>query len=358
MATSIATTLAVAVVAQLALGGCSGASDGETGSSARRALVVASHSSFSVSEDVLQSFEKAHAVDIEYLDLGDAGEALNKVILSKDAPFADVFYGVDNTFLSRALESGVFESYESPLLAIVPDELELDPDHRLLPVDVGYVNINADREWFAREGIGFPQRLSDLTRPEYKGLLVVENPATSSPGLAFLLTTIAVFGEDGYLDYWAALRDNDVLAVDGWSEAYYEHFTVGSSGAGDRPLVVSYSTSPPADVLYAEDGRTEPGSFNISPPGETFRQIEFVGVLAGTENRELAREFVDFTLGEAFQNDLPLQMFVYPVSTEAELPPLFEQYAEVPAEPAQIDPQLIERHREEWITAWTDTVLR
>ncbi|MFN2115111.1 MAG: thiamine ABC transporter substrate-binding protein, partial [Anaerolineae bacterium] len=153
-------------------------------------------------------------------------------------------------------------------------------------------------------------------------------------------------------------RDNDVLAVDGWSEAYYEHFTVGSSGAGDRPLVVSYSTSPPADVLYAEDGRTEPGSFNISPPGETFRQIEFVGVLAGTENRELAREFVDFTLGEAFQNDLPLQMFVYPVSTEAELPPLFEQYAEVPAEPAQIDPQLIERHREEWITAWTDTVLR
>jgi thiamine transport system substrate-binding protein len=338
--------------------GCRTADNSEAPASEQRTLVVASHSSFSVSEDVLKSFEEANNAAVRYLDLGDAGEALNKVILSRDAPLADVFFGVDNTFLSRALNADVFEAYDSPMLESVPDELELDAENRLLPVDVGYININADREWFAQEGIAFPQTLEDLTGPEYKSLLVVQNPATSSPGLAFLLATVDAFGEDGYLDYWAALRENDVLVADGWSEAYYDHFTVGSGGSGSRPLVVGYSTSPPADVLYAEDGRTEPGSINISPPGETFRQIEFVGVLKGTEQPELARAFVDFVLDETFQNDLPLQMFVYPANENAVLPRLFVEFAEVPADPAGIEPAEIERNREAWITAWTDTVLR
>jgi thiamine transport system substrate-binding protein len=188
--------------------------------------------------------------------------------------------------------------------------------------------------------------------------LVVQNPATSSPGLAFLLTTVARFGEDGYLDFWRGLRENDVLVTEGWTEAYFEHFTVGSGGGGDRPLVVSYTTSPPADVVFAEDGRTEPGSFNISPPGGTFRQIEYAGVIEGTEQPELARALVDFMLDLTFQNDIPLQMFVYPANAEAQLPELFVEFAEEPEEPAVIAPEDIERNREAWIEAWTDVMLR
>lgn len=321
-------------------------------------LVVGSHDSFSLTEEFVADFEQAHNVRLQFLQMGDAGEALNKLILSKDAPLADVFFGVDNAFLSRALNADIFEPYESPALDVVPDEFELDPQYRLTPIDYGFVNINADRTWFEAEGLPIPTTLEELTQPEYAGLLVVQNPATSSPGLAFLLATIGYFGEDGYLDFWAALRDNDVLVTDGWSTAYYEHFTVGSGGTGDRPLVVSYSTSPPADVVFATDGRTEPASVNVSPDGGTFRQIEFAGIVAGTEQREAAEAFIDLLLSDQFQAEIPLQMFVYPVSTEVELPEVFVEFGQTPENPADVAPEAIEENREAWIEAWTETVLR
>ena len=321
-------------------------------------LVLASHDSFSASEEIIAQFEEANNVKLQFLALGDAGEALNKVILSKGAPLADVFFGVDNTFLSRALEADIFEPYASPLLEQIPDEMELDSEHRLLPVDFGFVNINADRIWFQEQGIPLPETLEDLTKPIYRDLFVVENPATSSPKWPTVVMRKASPGEEGYLDYWEALRENGVLVTDGWSEAYFEHFTVGSGGSGDRPLVVSYSTSPPVDVLFATDGRTEPASVNINPPDGTFRQIEFVGVLKGTKQPELARKLVDFMLDVPFQEDIPLQMFVYPANVNAALPELFVKFAEVPQDPVDVPPEVIHANRERWIQAWTDVMLR
>jgi thiamine transport system substrate-binding protein len=320
-------------------------------------LVLASHNSFSASKEVIAQFEQDNNAKLQVLELGDAGQALNKIILSKDAPLADAFYGVDNTFLSRALNADIFVPYTSPLLDKVPDNLKLDPSNQMLPVDHGFVNINADKAWFADHNLALPKTLEDFTKSDYKGLLVVENPATSSPGLAFLLATIGHFGADSYLDFWRGLQANDVLVTDGWNEAYYSQFTVGSGGSGDRPLVVSYTTSPPADVIYAQDGRTEPQSVNIDPPTGTFHQIEFVGVLKGTQHEDLARKWVDYMLSITFQNDIPLQMFVYPVNEDAQLPELFQQYAKIPADPAQVSPADIEANRESWIQAWTDVML-
>lgn len=321
-------------------------------------LVLASHDSFAASEAVLARFQNEENIELRFLTLGDAGEALNKMILSKDAPLADVFFGVDNTFLSRALNAEIFEPYASPLLSQIPDALKLDPENRLLPVDYGFVNLNADKEWFATRDIDLPTTLDDLIKPAYNDLLVVENPATSSPGLAFLLATIAYFGEDAYLDFWRGLKENGVLITSGWTEAYFEHFTVGSAGSGNRPLAVSYSTSPPADVLYATDERTEPASVNISPPNGTFRQIEFVGIVKGTQQRKLAEALVDFLLSEPFQEDIPLQMFVYPANENADLPDLFVQFAEPASQPAELTPEEIELNRERWIQEWTDLMLR
>ncbi|MCB9116564.1 MAG: thiamine ABC transporter substrate-binding protein [Caldilineaceae bacterium] len=351
--------LPVLLIAAVLLSACQAvATDSAPAAAQPATLTVATHDSFAIGEEVLRQFETEHNARVQILTLGDAGEALNKIILSKDAPLADLFFGVDNTFLSRALDSGAFVPYASPLLEHIPDDLELDPDHRLLPVDYGFVNLNADQAWFADAGVPLPQTLEDLTAPAYKGLLVVQNPATSSPGLAFLLTTIAHFGEEGYLDYWQALRENDVMVSDGWSEAYFEHFTVGSGGAGDRPLVVSYSTSPPADVVYATDGRTEPASVNISPQNGTFRQVEFVGILDGAANPELARAFIDFMLDTTFQSDIPLQMFVYPANPDAPLPDLFVQFGQTPEAPVSIDAAAIEANREQWIRSWSDVMLR
>lgn len=319
-------------------------------------ITLMSHNSFAISEETLAQFEEENGVTVELLPSGDTGAALNQAILAKEVPLADVFFGVDNTFLGRALDAGIFEPYDSPLLAEIPDALELDSENRLLPVDYGDVCLNYDKAWFAENDLPLPPSLADLTDPLYEGLLVVQNPATSSPGLAFLLTTIVAFGEDGYLEFWADLRANDVLVTNGWEEAYYGSFTVASDG--DRPLVVSYASSPPAELIFADPPVDEAPSASLVANGMCFRQIEFVGILAGTEKRELAEALVDFMLGETFQEDMPLNMFVYPANENAELPAEFVAWTQVPTETAVLSPETIDANREQWIEDWTEVVLR
>jgi len=320
-------------------------------------LIVMTHDSFSASEEVIRNFEEANHVDVVFLASGDSGTALNKAILNKNAPFADVFFGVDNTYLSRALDEGIFQKYNSPLLALIPDEYELDPEYSALPVDLGDVCINYDIAWFSTHDLPVPDALEDLLMPEYNNLLVVENPATSSPGLAFLLATIAEFGEDGYLDYWAALRDNGVEVVNSWEAAYYTNFS-GSSGRGLQPMVVSYYSSPAAEFIFADPPVTSPPTAAITNPGTCFRQIEFVGILTGTPNRALAEKFIDYILDIQFQEDIPLQKFMNPVNLQAELPPEFLAWAKPAESPASIAPTVIASSREEWIDAWTEVVIR
>ena len=319
-------------------------------------ITLMSHDSFAISEETIAAFEAENGVTIELLPSGDTGAALNQAILAKEAPLADVFFGVDNTFMGRALDADIFEPYQSPLLAEIPDELELDAEHRLLPVDYGDVCLNYDKVWFAENNLSLPQSLTDLTDPAYAGLLVVENPATSSPGLAFLLATIAAFGEDGYLDFWTDLRANEVLVTNGWEEAYYGSFSV--TGSGERPLVVSYASSPPAEVIFADPPVAEAPSASLVASGMCFRQIEFVGILAGTEKREMAEKLVDYMLGQTFQEDMPLNMFVYPANEQATLPDEFVEWTQVPQETAVLSPDMIDANRDRWIEAWTEVVLR
>lgn len=319
-------------------------------------VTVMTHDSFNISKDLVASFEKENKITVKFLKSGDAGAALNQAILSKENPLADVFFGVDNTFLSRALKADIFEKYDSPLLPKLRDDLKLDPENRLLPVDFGDVCLNYHKQWFTEKGLAPPANLEDLIKPEFKGLTVVENPATSSPGLAFLLATIGHFGEDGYLDYWKKLRENDVLVAAGWEDAYYGHFT--SASKGDRPIVVSYASSPPAEVHFAEQKPKEAPTAAVLSKGAAFRQVEFVGVLKGTKNPEAARKIVDWMLGTRFQEDIPLQMFVFPANKGAALPKVFVEHAKIAENPASVPAEEISANREKWIEAWTETVLR
>ncbi len=324
-----------------------------------RTLTLMTHDSFAVSEEIIAAFEAENNATVVLLPAGDTGAALNQAILARETPLADVFFGVDNTFLSRALAADIFLPYESPALADVPDGFELDSSYRLLPIDYGDVCLNYDALWFAEQGLPLPDSLVALTEPAYKGLLVVENPATSSPGLAFLLVTIAQFGSTGdytYLDYWADLRRNEVLVTNGWEEAYYGHFTVASEG--ERPLIVSYASSPVAEVVFADPPLDIPPSGSLIQPGLCFRQIEFAGILQGTLQRELAEKFLDFMLSKPFQEDIPMNMFVFPVNETAVLPDVFIQWATLAEETAVISPDDIETNRETWIEAWTEVVLR
>lgn len=320
-----------------------------------RTLTVYTHDSFNVSEEVVQIFEAEHNARVQFIAGGDTGTALNKLILSRDNPPADVFYGVDNTFLSRALEEDIFVPYESPLLEVIPDRFELDDQHRALPVDYGDVCLNYEKAYFEENNLALPESLEDLLEPQYRGLLVVENPATSSPGLAFLLATIGHFGDPEYLEFWQGLVENEVQVVNDWETAYYSEFSLYG---GTRPLVVSYGSSPPAEVIFAEEPIDEPPSGAIVADNTCFRQIEFVGLLQGSENQDLAQAWIDFMLSPAFQEDMPLNMFVFPVNPQAELDETFEQFLQEAENPVEVDPAAIASNRESWIQAWTETVLR
>ncbi len=321
-------------------------------------LVVMTHDSFAIGEGVLKAFEQANNAKVTILKSGDAGSALNKAILSKDAPLADVMFGVDNTFLSRALNSDIFEPYASPALANIPDRFKLDKENRLLPMDFGHVVINYDKAFLKDKGLMPPSAMQELADPKWKGLLVVQNPATSSPGLAFLLASIGAFPEGSGYDwqqFWKDLRANDVFISPDWNDAYYTQFS-GSSGKGPRPLVVSYGTSPAAEVFFSEGKLTEPPTGNLD--GTAFEQIEFAGVLKGAKNPALAQKFVDFMLSKSFQEDIPLQMFVYPVMDGAALPDVFVKFAQPIAPTYSLPPEQIDQNRDKWIETWTRIVLK
>lgn len=327
-------TLAALAASTLLLAGCATpAADGPV------TLVLVTHDSFALSEGTLDAFTEATGVGVEVQAAGDAGELVNKLVLTADSPLGDVVFGIDNTFASRAASNGVLEEYvapESPEAFLLP---EGSGGEFLTPIDTGDVCVNVDHAWFADAGIPEPVTLDDLIDPRYEGLLVVEAANSSSPGLAFLLATIAAYG-DGWPDYWSALIDNQVKIAASWSDAYYVDFS-GPSSEGDRPLVVSYASSPPYE-----------GGATGALLDTCFRQVEYAGVIAGTAHPAEARQLVDFLLSTTVQEDIPENMYVFPVNPEAALPEDWARYAAVVDDPYVIDPAEIDANRERWIEEW------
>jgi thiamine transport system substrate-binding protein len=316
------------------------------------------HDSFAVSDEVLAAFEAESGLTVEILRVGDAGLMVNQSILTQDNPLGDLLFGVDNTFLTRALDNDLFAAYESPLREIIAPEFLEGVDGRVTPIDFGDVCLNYDAAWFEEAGLALPESLNDLVKPDYRGLLVVENPAASSPGLAFLLATVVAFGDEGYLDYWSRLVANDVAVAENWTDAYYGQFSGSAGSTGTRPLVVSYASSPAAEVYFAEEPPETAPTGSINAPGTCFRQIEYAGVLENAANPEGAQALLDFLLTETFQADMPLNMFVYPVVSETQLPDVFEQFAQPAESPAAMTPEAIGALRDAVLDGWTEIVLR
>lgn len=332
--------LAAAAASLALLAGCTAPADDDPVT-----LVLVTHDSFLLSDGILEQFTEDTGIEVQVQSGGDAGQLVNQLVLTKDSPLGDVVFGIDNTFASRAAGNGVLEEYvsgsvtEAEAAYLLPDG---SGGEYLTPIDSGDVCVNVDHEWFADAGIPEPATLEDLADPAYRGLLVVQAANSSSPGLAFLLGTIAAFGEDGWQQYWADLVANDVKIAAGWSDAYYVDFT-GAAEDGDRPLVVSYASSPPV---------TEPPGSTGALLDTCFRQTEYAGVLAGTDHPAEARQLVDFLFSTVVQNDIPENMYVFPVNSEAELPAAWAEYAEIAENPFELDPADIDANRERWIAAW------
>ena len=350
----------VLIVTSLLLAGCSSTAT-DTATSTPNGdgvvtLTLLAHESFTPTETIFDAFTEQTGIVVEIVRAGDAGELVTKAALTAGNPEGDVLWGVDNTLLSRALEAEIFVPYETANTQYMSKSvLEDIPGYEVTPVDIGDVCINYDIAWFAEQNIAPPLTLDALTNKNYANRLVVPSPLSSSPGLAFLMATIAEYGEDGWQEYWQSLRDNGVLVVDGWTEAYYTEFS-GSSGKGDRPLVVSYSSSPPAEVLFANPPITEAVTAVASLT--CFEQIEYAGILRGSQHVDEAKLLIDYLTDLAFQNDLPLTQFVFPVHSGATLPDAFTQFALRPENPLRLAADAIANNRTAWLDEWSSIVLK
>ena len=319
-------------------------------------LTLLAYDSFTPSPNILDDFTTQTGIKVKIALGGDAGELVTKAGLTSGNPEADVLWGVDNTLLSRAVTTKIFTPYKSKNIDDLDESArKLVPNFDATPVDTGDVCINYDIKWFADRKIAPPLTLRALTSASYANLLVVPSPVSSSPGLAFMLATIAEFGLSGWNEYWEQLKQNGLLVVDGWNEAYYTEFS-GSSGKGQRPIVVSYGSSPPAEMIFANP---RPTTAPTAVAALTcFRQVEFAGVLRGTKHEREAQLLIDFLTDVKFQENLPLTLFVYPVNKNAKLPEDFLKYSLRPESPLQLDPDLIANNLLNWLETFTNIVLR
>lgn len=339
--------LAGALAAAVMVTGCASSgvpTPSTTALTESKTLTVVTHDSFNLPQALKDKFAAENGYQVKYIAPGDAGTVVNQLVLSKNSPIGDVVYGIDNTFAARAISEGVIADYTSAALPAGASTLSTGVADKLTPIDYGDVCINADTKWFAAKKLAVPQTFDDLTKPEYRNLLVISNPATSSPGLAFLMATVAAKGDPGYLEYGKALKANGMKVVSGWSDAYDVQFS-GSKGKGSRPLVLSYGSSP----------AFEPATQALTKT--CFRQVEYAGVINGAQNAVGARKFIDFMLSQQVQSQIPEQMYMYPADPSVKLPADWETYAAKVAQPYSLPTDQINANRDKWIKAWSAAVI-
>lgn len=324
------------------------------GAASAAELRVLAHASFALPKPLLAQFEKDAGVTLRITKAGDAGEMLNKLILTRAHPMADVVFGIDNVLAAKALEAQVLDTYDGAAARTPGGAHAVTLPAGLVPVDYGYVMLNYDKAWFAKNGLALPRSLDDLAQPAYAKLLAVQNPATSSPGNAFLLATIGAMGEDKAFAWWASMRANGVKVAKGWSEAYYTDFT---HSGGARPLVVSYASSPAAELFYGKTKLSEPPTASLALAGGVFRQVEGVALVKGGKERAAAIQFVEFLRSAAVQQGLQAEMWMFPADTDVPRVDALRNTLE-PTRHDSPSAQAIAQKNADWVKRWTKVVLK
>lgn len=346
----VRTTAVVALAVALAAVAACSSDETASGGDGPATVRLLTYDSFALPEAAAAAFEKETGARIEVVATGDSGAMLTGALLSAGDPEADVIFGIDDSSATRALSEDLLAPIDAATLDLVPSQQRLQGEGAdlLVPIDTGDVCMNVDAAWFADKGIPAPTDLDQLTEPTYRDLLVVPSPVTSSPGLAFLIGTVDRYGEDGWLDYWAGLEANGVRVRPSWDDAYSTDYT---ASGGDRPIVLSYASSPPAEVVYSEGELTEPVSTVMLD--SCTAQVEYAGVLRGTPEPELAQQLLAFMVGEVWQEELPLTNFVFPVQ-DVTLPEEFVKWAPRSDDPMSLPPEVIDQERDRWIEAWRE----
>lgn len=320
---TVSSIIAAAALTAVALTGCA-PQESDT-------VTLVTHDSAVLTKEVVAEFKKQTGLTIKQIKAGDAGAMTNKLILTKDAPIGDVVYGIDNTFATAAKDADII-------------------DGALEPVDFGDVCFNYDKAWFAKNELAAPTSIRDLTKPEYKGLTVLTNPSTSSPGLAFLAATVSMFGNTGWEQYWRALQSNGAKVDAGWEDAYFTDFS-GSTGKGAFPIVLSYSSSPAFEVRDSGDYKGDSQTASILDG--CFRQTEYVGALKNSKNPGNAKKLALFLINDPFQSTIADNMYMYPILSSVALPKAWQDFAPT-AKNTYGDQLNIGANRKDWLAKWNE----
>jgi thiamine transport system substrate-binding protein len=302
-------------------------------------LLVYSYDAFPEALETLivEHFEIEYNVTATLERFQDTGAVYNQVWVERSNPQADVVIGLDNTYVGRALEGQLFQAYRPEGADRIREDIILDPEYRLTPFDWGHIVLNYDSEALPDP----PSTWEELLDPRLRESIVLMNPATSSPGRNFLLLTIAEHGEDGYLDFWEQIRPNILTITAGWSEGY------GLYTQGEAPIALSYETSPAYHIEYEDTTRYK----NLILDGKGYGQVEVAGITSGAPNLANAKRLMDFILTNRFQQEIPLNQFMYPAVDGVALPAAFEQL-EKADETVFIPVDRVDANFEQWLSDW------
>ena len=334
--------VASALVALLIVGSVFAAGSKEDAQALKNEITVYAYDSFNgdwgPGPQVIPAFEEKTGIKVNVVSAGDGVEMISRIVMEgKNCP-ADVVLGIPDTNFQQVYDADFLMPYESPLLATVDEERIVDPEFRILPFDWGLFAFVYDTE----AGINVPETLADLTKPEYKGQVILINPNTSTVGQGLLFWTLAEFGED-YLAWWEAMKENALTIADGWSTAY------GLFTEGEAPIVLSYTTSPVYHVMNEDTDRYQ----TILMPAHQ-ETVEGLGILKTASNVEGAKAFVDFILSEG-QADIAILNSMYPVNSTIELPDAYD-YAPIPETVYHTDQDVAGEKLNGMLKDWTEVM--
>ena len=280
-------------------------------------------------------FEEKHNADVEFVAVDSAATLLNKVILEGDSSKADIVLGLDMNLFDLAEQSELFTTHNiNDINNLINLPLKWE-SNKFVPYNYGYFSFV-----YNEANLATPPKSMDELINSTNARIVIQDPRTSTPGLGLLTWMKALYGDKAG-DEWKKLNKKIISVTKGWTDAYYNFFM-----AGEADMVLSYTTSPAAHIMFEERYDILATTFEEG----NYITIEFAGILNNSQNKDLANKFLNFMLSKEFQSVIPSTNIMYPVTNIKDLPEAFDKL-DVPNF-IQMDPKEINKNKEKWIDEW------
>jgi len=310
-----------------------------------KSLTVYTHPSFAAEwgpgPGIEEAFESNCDCNLEYVVLDSGGDILQRLRLEGDSTDADVVLGLDTGTMETARQTGLLAPHK---IGLDPLDLPVDwQDSLFVPYDWGYFAFVYDTEQLPDP----PKSLEELVNAPEDLQIIIQDPRTSTPGLGLLLWMKAIYG-DRAGEKWQDLSDNILTTTKSWSDGYFSLFM-----NGEAPMILSYSTSPAYHMAIDKTDRYQAAPFEEGH----YLQVEVAALVEPSDQKALAREFLQFILTPDFQRHIPLKNVMYPaIDLGDALPKVFDRLIQ-PETTLFIDPATVAEKRKAWLDEWLNAMI-